>query len=775
MRNRCLLLALLSVAGVLGAEPKRDRFGDALPEGAIARLGDPRLRHHASVQVGDFSPDGKIFAAYEGGREIICWDTTSGRQARRVPVALHGTPDFLRYSPDGKRLIVAGDRRNFYVVDALTGAERVKLEQRMPGYPYNDPRAVDLSQDGTTAVTVYTGKILVVWDLIEGKRLCQFKIQTDFERFAYRPLALTPDGKRLVLPRADGSLYLADARTGEELLTFEMSPDSTRNGPPRVTISPNARYLAYGGKTHRRDDAPCRCVTLCDLRTGKCLRVFSSKKPIGQWVFTPDSRSLAMHEGDAIHLYDPSSGKETSSFLAPSGSHEMIFSRDGRELASFWGTCILLYDPLAGRPIHAPVGHPWFLRQIHFFPDGKRLASHTSMRGEMIVWDLATSQPVATHLSGEIQHWIMVADNGEEIYFLPWKQRLTLGQTNEIRSDAKTKANGKSRRFTEPDNLQMYRWRWKTDCVEQQIAAKGSKVYEAFVRSPNGRHGQFYDGITYSADGRCIALWDNQLCIREVASGQSRIQFAQTRQLDPLAISPDGRFLAGYGGGASTRIYSTLSGKLIAEFPADHSNVTAVAFSPDSRLLATGRYDGTILLWKVPESDELPARVSKDEALTYWKELASDAARANRALAGLAAAPAQAVPLIKERFPTEWKKPDAKRLMQRIAELDDDSFKVREKAARELAEAGVDAAGALRQALRNHPSAEAKRRIEELLDRLNKGGAPERLRALRAIEVLERIGSPQAKDVLRQLAGQSLPADLREEVQASLRRLGDKP
>jgi WD40 repeat protein len=760
---------------VLGAEPARDRFGDPLPEEAVARLGGLRLRHYSSVLVGDFSPDSKIFAASDGGQEIVCWDTTSGRQVRRLPVALRGWPDFLRYSSDGKRLILVGEKRNFYVIDAVTGAERVKLVQDMAQQPYNDARAVDLSQDGTTAVTVYAGKILIVWDLIEGKRLSYFKIQTDFERFAYRPLALTPDGKRLVLPHADGSLYLADARTGKELLTFEMSPDSTRNGPPRVAISPNGRYLAYGGKSNSTGNDPCRRVTLCDVRTGKCLHEFSSKKPIGQWVFTLDSRSLATREGDAIHIYDISSGKGTCSFLSPSGSHELIFSRDGRKLASFWGTCILLYDVVAERLVHAPVGHPWFLRQIHFFPDGKRLVSHTSMRGEIIVWDLDTSQPVATYPSGELQHWIVVADNGEEIYFLPWNQRVTLGQTNEMRTDAKTKANGKSRRFTEPDNLQIYCWRWKTDRVEQQIAAKTSKAYEAFVRSPNGRHGHSYDGITYSADGRCVALCDQQLCIREVASGQNRIQFARMAGLNPLALSPDGRFLAGYGGAGSTWIYSTVTGKRVAEYPANLSNVTAVAFSPDSRLLATGRYDGTILLWKVPESDELPARLSKDETLNYWKELSGDAVCANRALAGLAAAPAQAVPLIKERFRTDWKHPDDKQLARLIADLDDDAFQAREQATRELSEAGVDAANVLRQALTKSPSPEAKRRIEGILNRLSKSAIPKYLRELRAIEVLERIGSPQAKDLLRSLADKSLPPELHEEVQASLRRMGDKP
>lgn len=113
-------------------------------------------------------------------------------------------------------------------------------------------------------------------------------------------------------------------------------------------------------------------------------------------------------------------------------------------------------------------------------------------------------------------------------------------------------------------------------------------------------------------------------------------------------------------------------------------------------------------------------------------------------------------------------------LARLIAELDDDSFKVRERATRELAKVGPDAA-ALRQAQANKPSIEAKRRIQELLTRLDKEGRSERLRCLRAIEVLERIGTPRAKDALRGLADKDIGTALREEIRASLRRMEKRP
>ncbi len=141
----------------------------------------------------------------------------------------------------------------------------------------------------------------------------------------------------------------------------------------------------------------------------------------------------------------------------------------------------------------------------------------------------------------------------------------------------------------------------------------------------------------------------------------------------------------------------------------------------------------------------------------------------------MAAAPAQALPLIKERFRAAAKPPTPERLVRLIADLDADAFKVRERAMRELSEAGPDAADALRKVLANDPSTETRQRIEALLNRLNKGGAPERLRGLRAIEVLERIGTPQAKNVLRELARKPLSVDMNEEIQASLRRMNERP
>jgi len=278
--------------------------------------------------------------------------------------------------------------------------------------------------------------------------------------------------------------------------------------------------------------------------------------------------------------------------------------------------------------------------------------------------------------------------------------------------------------------------------------------------------------LTFANDGRSLTLFDDMVRLREITSGEDRLQIAVPYTLFSMAYSPDGRFLACGQGDGRIVVHGTGSGKQVAQLQGKQGFVRALAFSRDGRLLASGSEDGTILVWKVPDGEDLPVTLKAEEALTFWQALSSDdTARANRALAGLAAAPARAIPLIKERFRAPGNPPSPERLARLITDLDDASFKVRERATRELAEASADVADALRKTLENDPSTETRRRIEALLDRLNKGGNPERLRCLRAIEVLERIGTPQARDMLRELAEKDIDAALREEIRASLRRL----
>jgi DNA polymerase-1 len=91
----------------------------------------------------------------------------------------------------------------------------------------------------------------------------------------------------------------------------------------------------------------------------------------------------------------------------------------------------------------------------------------------------------------------------------------------------------------------------------------------------------------------------------------------------------------------------------------------------------------------------------------------------------------------------------------------------------ELEKLGEPAAPALRQALENKPSLEVRRRIEELLEKA-KTPTGENLRSLRAVQVLEHIGTDEARQVLKKLAEGAAGARLTQEAKASLERLGKR-
>src|SRR5262249_51949913 len=117
---------------------------------------------------------------------------------------------------------------------------------------------------------------------------------------------------------------------------------------------------------------------------------------------------------------------------------------------------------------------------------------------------------------------------------------------------------------------------------------------------------------------------------------------------------------------------------------------------------------------------------------------------------------------------------DEKRLAGLIADLDNEQFAEREKAAKKLEHLGEVAIGACEKALQRQPSTEVCRRLESFLKKQAKsssGPSPERLLALRAIEVLEHIGTLQAQELLKSLAAGAPEARLTQEAKTALERL----
>src|SRR5207253_360083 len=114
---------------------------------------------------------------------------------------------------------------------------------------------------------------------------------------------------------------------------------------------------------------------------------------------------------------------------------------------------------------------------------------------------------------------------------------------------------------------------------------------------------------------------------------------------------------------------------------------------------------------------------------------------------------------------------DTVRVRALIADLESEQFAVRQSASKELESFGEKITDELRQALGDRPTLEQKRRVESLLAAARFVRNPETLRRLRAIHVLEHVGSQAARQILANLVSGLPAARETQDAAASLQRL----
>lgn len=115
----------------------------------------------------------------------------------------------------------------------------------------------------------------------------------------------------------------------------------------------------------------------------------------------------------------------------------------------------------------------------------------------------------------------------------------------------------------------------------------------------------FLSDLGWTADGTRIVTSDNkEVDILDVAAQRIVLKVVLTRiDLLPVwALSPDGGRIASVSGADTVQIWDAVTGRKLNVYQSPGNSVEVVAWSPDSRTLATGSTDGTVRVWYADRS-----------------------------------------------------------------------------------------------------------------------------------------------------------------------------
>jgi RNA polymerase sigma factor (sigma-70 family) len=663
---------------------------------------------------------------------VFVWDASTGKELTTFAVPADGFPlDGMNrlsrhaVSPDGMTLFAPAKNGHVKAFDLATGKERFdtlafgppdeKTKAQLPGFK-SQIGVLAVTSDGRTVVAAEAMGRTVGLDAATGKE----RWRGGREMEPIYALATFPDGKRFALGHGSRQIGIYDAATGKPLV----EPTGPRGGLAAVGITPDGKTAVTSGWTNT--------LFWWDLATGRVTRTVDAESAVRVRIggFSPDGKRAVGHEG----VFDTTTGKRVAplelsglrwfssapgrvawladgTFVVGDEEHRAArFSADGKTVAQY---------------VAAPVGKPGtglVVEGVAVRPDGKTVvltgegAPENGMRsdvGWVVVFDATTG--------AKVRDWRSKANGGfTSAAFLPDGSRVILGR----------RVYPLIRRIDQQDPVPDL-----TTAVVLFDSATGESV-TPFDAPDAAARDRWVRSVAASTTGAQVATveWDNSLTVYETASGAVRHR------------------LKGHRG-----------------------EVAQVAFTPDGNRLVSVSSDGTGLVWDVaPPRPAAPTPLTEADRERRWAALlATDGQSAHRAMGELAADPAGTAAFLKANLkPTPV--PTAANLDQVLAKLGTAGFADREAAARELNLWGSLATAGVRAKLPAVTSAEVRQRLDEFLKQHDVPGRTTggRLREIRAVELLEVVGTPEARAVLVNLAAGDTP--LARAAAAAVRRLREQ-
>lgn len=495
------------------------------------------------------------------------------------------------------------------------------------------------------------------------------------------------------------------------------------------------------------------------------------KKPaITATSFSPCGRSLVAGSADgALFTWDVRNPTEGTRVQAHKGLiSSLVFSADGKLYASAGeDRLVIVWEAATGKKVHTLTGHKNTVAALTFSPNSKTLASagHDNI---IRLWELDSlkCKELARH-KGRVTGIVFAPDGNSLI-------------SGGVIKDTFSLNNGNSVSAGQTDYL--CAWNPAKSVDPEKLASRGAWL----SLSPDGHH-LLAAGIVLavaSENGATALTATDSIDLVDLVTGSICLKL---RGRGCRAVfSPDGKTFATtagmlndferlgvvFGGGPKQDgrlcLWETATRRAVAIL--GEEEYTTIAFSPTLTRIAAGKTNGIDLL-DIPKGPRTTP-TSADAIKNLWEQLAhDDPAIAYKALHSLADAGDDSVAFLRKSLspvPHDL----ASRLNDLLDKLEDKGFEVRDRATRDLLAYGKSFEPMMRLELRRSDGLERRRALLRILSESSEAAWDKnQLRSVRAIQVLELIGSGNAIRLLDNLGGGARGSRITEDSLAASKRL----
>jgi WD40 repeat protein len=406
-------------------------------------------------------------------------------------------------------------------------------------------------------------------------------------------LAFSPDSKRLATSNAghgwggshDGGVLLWDTASGKLLRELKTSSE----GVGRVAVSPDGHWLAAQTRSG---------VRVWDLRSGRESAANEAAHRGSIWQVVVARGGLMATSGDdhTVRLWDAATGKQRHALRHLGSVASIALSPDGSKLVSSSSDdAVRLWDTAGGKVIYKLPGHGRLgrlRRPVAFTPNGKRFLSFGD-DFDLRVWDVATGKALLEHAVRPAG--VAVPEDNDSRYneerfsllgesaLTPDGKRLVVNVGNSLRL---FDTEGKEGRTLLHPGGYVLALAVSPDSKMVLVSSSGKPVE---TKLPGG-------GIRQaSARSHPVCLWD-------LGSGELvRQHMIPENGAEATAFSADGKLYAAaaWKRHAEVILWETASGKEVRRLDHLPGRVSALAFAPGGKRLATGMQDGSVLVWEL--------------------------------------------------------------------------------------------------------------------------------------------------------------------------------